>query len=86
MRLLHTMLRVGNLDRSIAFYTDILGMKLLRKHDYPDGEFTLAFVGFGDEGSHSVIDLTYNYGVMMSTQPARKFAQRAARLCVSRVR
>ncbi|ARU27383.1 lactoylglutathione lyase [Cellvibrio sp. PSBB006] len=63
MRLLHTMLRVGNLDRSIAFYTDILDMKLLRKHDYPDGEFTLAFVGYGDEVSHSVIELTYNYGV-----------------------
>jgi lactoylglutathione lyase len=63
MRLLHTMLRVGNLERSIAFYTDILGMKLLRKHDYPEGEFTLAFVGYGDEDTHSVIELTYNYGV-----------------------
>ena len=63
MRLLHTMLRVGNLDQSIAFYTDILGMKLLRKHDYPEGQFTLAFVGYGDEATHSVIELTYNYGV-----------------------
>ena len=63
MRLLHTMLRVGNLERSIAFYTDILGMKLLRKHDYPEGQFTLAFVGYGDEATHSVIELTYNYGV-----------------------
>lgn len=63
MRLLHTMLRVGNLERSIAFYTEILGMKLLRKEDFPDGEFTLAFVGYGDESDHSVIELTYNYGV-----------------------
>ena len=49
MRLLHTMLRVGDLDRSIAFYTDMLGMKLLRRDDYPDGKFTLAFVGYEDE-------------------------------------
>lgn len=63
MRLLHTMLRVGNLEKSIAFYTDVLGMKLLRKKDYPDGEFTLAFVGYGDESDHSVIELTYNWGV-----------------------
>lgn len=63
MRLLHTMLRVGNLERSIAFYTEILGMKLLRQHDYPEGKFSLAFVGYGDEASHSVIELTYNYGV-----------------------
>ncbi|MGN7612530.1 lactoylglutathione lyase [Magnetococcales bacterium HHB-1] len=62
MRLLHTMIRVGNLERSIAFYQDVLGMKLLRKNDYPKGEFTLAFMGYGDERSHSVIELTYNWG------------------------
>lgn len=63
MRLLHTMLRVGNLDRSLTFYCDILGMKLLRQKDYPGGEFTLAFVGYGDESEQSVIELTYNWGV-----------------------
>ena len=63
MRLLHTMLRVGNLERSIEFYTRILGMTLLRKQDYPEGRFTLAFVGYGPETTHSVIELTYNYGV-----------------------
>ncbi len=63
MRLLHTMLRVGNLERSIAFYTGVLGMTLLRRHDYPEGRFSLAFVGYGDEEHHSVIELTYNYGV-----------------------
>jgi len=63
MRLLHTMLRVGNLDRSLKFYCDILGMKLLRQKDYPGGEFTLAFVGYGDESEQSVIELTYNWGV-----------------------
>ncbi len=62
MRLLHTMLRVGNLQDSIQFYTEILGMKLLRQKEYPDGEFTLAFVGYGDESHHSVIELTYNWG------------------------
>ncbi|MFM6206576.1 VOC family protein, partial [Planktothrix sp.] len=56
MRLLHTMLRVGNLDRSLTFYCDILGMKLLRQKDYPGGEFTLAFVGYGDESEQSVIE------------------------------
>jgi len=61
MRLLHTMIRVGNLQRSIDFYTQILGMKLLRQKDYPDGEFTLAFVGYGDEKANSVIELTYNW-------------------------
>lgn len=63
MRLLHTMLRVGDLDRSIKFYTKILGMKLLRKQDYPDGKFTLAFIGYGDEKDNTVIELTYNWGV-----------------------
>src|SRR5690606_31997228 len=63
MRILHTMLRVGNLQKSIDFYTKILGMKLLRQHDYPEGKFTLAFVGYGDEENNTVIELTYNYGV-----------------------
>jgi len=63
MRLLHTMIRVGDLERSIGFYTEVLGMQLLRRKDYPQGEFTLAFVGYGDEASHSVIELTYNWGV-----------------------
>lgn len=63
MRLLHTMLRVGNLEKSIAFYTQILGMTLLRKQDFPEGKFTLAFVGYGEEATHSVIELTYNYDV-----------------------
>ena len=62
MRLLHTMLRVGNLDTSIEFYTRVLGMKLLRRKDYPEGEFTLAFVGYGDEADNTVIELTYNWG------------------------
>ena len=60
MRLLHTMIRVGDLDRSIRFYTDVLGMKMLRRKDYPDGRFTLAFVGYGDESDHTVIELTHN--------------------------
>jgi lactoylglutathione lyase len=61
MRILHTMLRVGDLDRSIGFYTEVLGMKLLSRKDYPDGKFTLAFVGYGDGDAE--IELTYNYGV-----------------------
>jgi len=61
MRLLHTMLRVGNLQDSVQFYTEVLSMKLLRQKDYPDSKFTLAFVGYGDEGSNSVIELTYNW-------------------------
>lgn len=63
MRLLHTMLRVGNLEESLNFYCEVLGMTLLRQKDYPGGEFTLAFVGYGDEADHSVIELTYNWGV-----------------------
>lgn len=62
MRLLHTMLRVGNLEESLKFYCDVLGMKLLRQKDYPGGEFTLAFVGYGDEADHTVLELTYNWG------------------------
>lgn len=61
MRLLHTMLRVGDLDKSLAFYCEVLGMRLLRKDDFPDGKFTLAFVGYGDEQSASVIELTHNW-------------------------
>ena len=62
MRILHTMLRVTDLEKSLAFYTGVLGMKLLRRTDYPDGKFTLAFVGFGDEASNSAIELTHNWG------------------------
>ncbi|HIK53625.1 MAG TPA: lactoylglutathione lyase [Synechococcales cyanobacterium M55_K2018_004] len=62
MRMLHTMLRVGNLEESLKFYCDVLGMKLLRRKDYPSGEFTLAFVGYGDESDHTVLELTYNWG------------------------
>ena len=63
MRILHTMLRVGNLDHSLAFYTDVLGMRLLRRTDYPEGKFTLAFVGYGAESAGAVIELTQNWGV-----------------------
>lgn len=63
MRLLHTMLRVGDLDRSLAFYTEVLGMRLLRRQDYPEGKFTLAFVGYQDEAEGAVIELTHNWGV-----------------------
>lgn len=62
MRLLHTMIRVGNLEASLAFYTGVLGMQLLRRKDYPAGEFTLAFVGYGDEAASAVIELTHNWG------------------------
>jgi lactoylglutathione lyase len=61
MRILHTMLRVGNLERSLAFYTEVLGMQLLRKKDYPDGKFTLAFVGYKPESEAAAIELTWNW-------------------------
>jgi lactoylglutathione lyase len=61
MRILHTMIRVGDLDESLKFYCEVLGMKLLRKKDYPGGRFTLAFVGYGEEADHSVIELTHNW-------------------------
>jgi len=61
MRMLHTMLRVGDLERSIRFYTEVLGMQLLRRKDYPSGRFTLAFVGYGDERDNTVLELTHNW-------------------------
>lgn len=61
MRFLHTMLRVGDLERSVNFYTKIFKMKLLRKKDYPEGKFTLAFLGYGDESAHTALELTYNW-------------------------
>ena len=61
MRMLHTMLRVGNLEKSIAFYTEVLGMKLLRQSENPEYKYTLAFVGYGDESEHTVLELTYNW-------------------------
>ena len=62
MRMLHTMLRVGNLEKSIAFYTEVLGMKLLRQSENTEYKYTLAFVGYGDESEHTVLELTYNWG------------------------
>ncbi len=61
MRMLHTMLRVGDLERSLSFYTDVLGMQLLRRKDYPSGRFTLAFVGYGPESDNTVLELTHNW-------------------------
>jgi lactoylglutathione lyase len=63
MRLLHTMLRVGDLERSIRFYTEVLGMRVLRRRDVPEYKYTLAFVGYDDEARAAVLELTYNYGV-----------------------
>eukprot|EP01155_Anaeramoeba_flamelloides_P013143 Anaeramoba_flamelloidesa335432_19.p1 GENE.a335432_19~~a335432_19.p1 ORF type:complete len:133 (-),score=20.99 a335432_19:216-614(-) len=61
MRMLHTMYRVTDLDKSLAFYTEVLGMNLLRRRDYPEGKFTLAFVGYGDEAENTVLELTHNW-------------------------
>lgn len=61
MRILHTMLRVGNLERSLAFYQEVLGMRLMRRNDYPEGRFTLAFIGYGDEARDAVLELTHNW-------------------------
>jgi lactoylglutathione lyase len=63
MRFLHTMLRVGDLDRSVDFYTQVLGMSELRRKDYPEGKFTLVFLGYGDESENTALELTYNWGV-----------------------
>jgi lactoylglutathione lyase len=63
MRILHTMLRVGDMDRAVKFYTEVLGMKLLRTTDRPDQKYALAFVGYDDEDKTAVLELTYNYGV-----------------------
>ncbi len=63
MRILHTMLRVGDLERSLAFYRDVLGMQLISRKDYPDGKFTLAFIGYGKNPEQAEIELTYNWGV-----------------------
>ena len=62
MQILHTMIRVGNLERSIEFYTDVLGMGLIRQKDYPEGKFTLAFLGYGPESENAALELTYNWG------------------------
>jgi lactoylglutathione lyase len=63
MRILHTMIRTGDLDRSVDFYTQVMGMRLLRRHEYPDGKFTLAFLGYGDESMQAALELTYNWDV-----------------------
>ncbi len=73
-RFLHTMLRVGDLQRSVDFYTKLLGMKELRRRDVPDGKYTLAFVGYGDEDNRAVVELTYNYGDREATSRAPRSA------------
>ncbi len=63
MRILHTMVRVGDLDKSLAFYQEVLGMRLLRRKDFPEGKFTLAFLGYQEESEGAALELTYNWGV-----------------------
>src|SRR6185503_9647333 len=72
MRILHTMLRVGNLERSLRFYTEVLGMRLLRRRDFPEGKFTLAFVGYGDESEGAVLELTHNGDIAIEVDDAAK--------------
>lgn len=100
MRMLHTMLRVGNLEQSLKFYTEVLGMKLLRKRDYEEGRFTLAFVGYGDEETNTVLELTHNWdtssydlgnayghiaiGVDDASKRVKKLKHVVAKLCVKR--
>ncbi|MEN8169008.1 MAG: lactoylglutathione lyase [Pseudomonadota bacterium] len=76
MRILHTMLRVGDLQRYIDFYIQVLGMSLLRQKEYPDGKFTLAFLGYGEESSNTVLELTYNWGIE-SYEPGSGFGHLA---------
>jgi len=76
-RFLHTMIRVLDLEKSINFYTHFLGMKLLRKKDYPSGELTLAFLGYGDESSHTVLELTHNWGEKTPYQLGNAFGHLA---------
>ena len=88
-RMLHTMLRVHDLDKSLAFYTGPMGMKLLRKRDVPEGKYTLAFVGYGDEKEHCVVELTYNYGhealrARLGLRPSRGRRARRLRACAPR--
>ena len=95
MRLLHTMLRVGNLEQSLNFYTEVLGMKLLRQKDYPEGRFTLAFVGYGEESDSTVLELTHNWEMPTATSPSKwtmpppcatKSAPKAAKSCAKPAR
>jgi lactoylglutathione lyase len=81
MRILHTMFRVGDLDRSLAFYTEVLGMRELRRQDYPSGRFTLAFVGYGPESEGAVLELTHNWDtlVVRNRQRLRACGNRSSR-------
>ena len=76
MRILHTMIRVGDLERSVRFYTEVLGMRLIRRHEYSEGKFTLAFVGYGEEKESAVIELTHNWDTSVSythPEPTRPY-------------